>query len=1457
MRTTTRCLMMAAAMAWAGEALAISATGGNVTNDVDGYRTHIFTNSATAGSLVVSESGNLDVLVVAGGGGGSAGGGNGSGAGGGAGGLIYSSSVAVAAGTIPVTVGGGGKGGDTVVTTDRSGGNGTNSVFGSLTAFGGGGAGSYNNISGKNGGSGGGGSYYYPGAGSGTNGQGYAGGLGYGLYSGTTERGGGGGGGAGTAGTNWFGNNGGRGGAGRSLSLSGSAQWYAGGGGGGGAVAGVGGTGGGGSGGISTSINGTKGTPFTGGGGGGAYDGIGIGGAGGAGIVIVRYLLTLPLQVIATNATAIGPTGATLNGKLVGDGSDPTTTVTFCWGYTDGGTSATSGWDKATVLGSTYSQGQTFSLPLIGLLSGSTYVYRCYATNTTGSDWADDVKSVTTIRLPAVTNLGASGTTTVSAWLTGQVTDTGGESPQARFDYWADGSSTTSSVPMGAQDGVFSNRVTGLDPGTLYHVRVAAVNAAGEAVSSVENVQTPAAAFWYVAPVGSGEGTNWATAFTNLQQAVNLCTNAGDTIYVRYGTYTNAVEISLNARPGIRIRGGYAGTSPEPGDKTNAPTILTRDPAINARLLNGNASTVLLDTLILSGGRINENGAGLRFTNGCQVTLQDCTIRNNAIPASPARYGAGLYITNGTLTATGCRFDSNSMTFASWDAYEYGGGAACVSVTSTFVSCSFNGNTMSEQHYDVFGGGLYLSGGGATIRQSTFSGNWVQMGAGASVPKLFGGALYAAGGVSPLTVDGCRFAGNTLVPAAGAGTKRGSAVCVTGAGTEAQFLSCDWSGNGSDLTSEDFWTDATRPILISNNVFRGSGYGAIYKEGAGSLSVVQCLVRRNTGHALRAAAGPLQVLHSTLADNTGWGLTNAAAAVTVRDSIVWGNTAGGISTSGVAVTYTCSQNPLAGTGTITNDPCFAFGYYLSDTNQPMQAVKSPCIDAGSGAAADLGYATRTTRADGQADSGAVDMGCHFTNGLSSFSNAFLYVDAAAGSDGNTGWSPDQALKTVSAALDRVVPAGTIDIASGIYSNGGGGERFPLALDIPSLTVKGAGPAATILDARSTARLLAASGGSLVFSGITFRNGLTVSDNGGGLYFWNCRTVLTNCHFMNNRMNKTNVGLKCGGGIFNGGGSLTVIGCEFRTNSIYWNGSDYTEYVWGGALYSINAAVTIANSLFQGNFASTKHYDCFGGGVALSGGQAVIVGTTFTSNYLYTSGGSSYPNGAALYAYNVAPLTVESSTFMTNFGEANSLGGTFYMGGSVQARILSTVFYRNGSGTRRGDVYLAGGTLAMTNGLVAQTSAGDGVKIAAGTARLINCTFAGNTAYGVNNVAGVATAQNCIAWGNTTRGLTNCPASYCDSQEALAGTGNKSVDPLFVDTTYYHLKSKAGHYANGWFSGGTWAKSSLVSPLIDAGDPASPYDREPDPRGHFINLGAYGNTDVASRSGMPGTMVVIY
>ena len=275
---------------------AATISGGNGTVTSGGFKYHTFTGN---GSLVVSDPGFIQVLLVAGGGaGGDNNGANGNaGGGGGAGGVRYNPSLYVAAGTCTVVVGAGGA---DVPSGSGSNGNDSSIEFSAngqtvkMSAYGGGGGGDQSNRGLSGGCSGGNGDDVTSGA------RpipqldspfilGFAGGPAISALAG-------GGGGAGGNGASGAAVGAGAGGIGTSLfstwglatttgQNSGGTAYYSGGGGGGGFET-SGGLGGGGFG-RRDGANAGNGTANTGGGGGGTEEG-GVSGDGGSGIVIVR-----------------------------------------------------------------------------------------------------------------------------------------------------------------------------------------------------------------------------------------------------------------------------------------------------------------------------------------------------------------------------------------------------------------------------------------------------------------------------------------------------------------------------------------------------------------------------------------------------------------------------------------------------------------------------------------------------------------------------------------------------------------------------------------------------------------------------------------------------------------------------------------------------------------------------------------------------------------------------------------------------------------------------------------------------------------------------------------------------------------------------------------------------------------------------------------------------------------
>ena len=175
---------------------------------------------------------------------------------------------------------------------------------------------------------------------------------------------------------------------------------------------------------------------------------------------------------------------------------------------------------------------------------------------------------------------------------------------------------------------------------------------------------------------GSNDGTSWANAFTDLQDALAASASA-DEIWVAAGTYlpTDTADrtLSFAMKNGVGIYGGFDGTE---------ATRAERDPAANVTILSGDigvpASTAdnsyhvvttdgtvtlssVLDGFSITAGQANGaepdvRGGGM-WMNGGSPTLANLKFVSNF--ASSA--GGGLRVSSGSAAMTNCSFLSNSV----------------------------------------------------------------------------------------------------------------------------------------------------------------------------------------------------------------------------------------------------------------------------------------------------------------------------------------------------------------------------------------------------------------------------------------------------------------------------------------------------------------------------------------------------------------------------------------------------------------------------------------------------------------------------------------------------------------------------------------------------------------------------------------------------------------------------
>lgn len=225
----------------------------------------------------------------------------------------------------------------------------------------------------------------------------------------------------------------------------------------------------------------------------------------------------------------------------------------------------------------------------------------------------------------------------------------------------------------------------------------------------------------------------------------------------------------------------------------------------------------------------------------------------------------------------------------------------------------------------------------------------------------------------------------------------GGGAIASNTGCNPTILNCNFFNNkayyGGAINC--FWGGATiaNCVFDDNHVFGAMADGGAIEVYYADPTIKNCLITNNTadrsGGGVEFYSGNGKMINCTLSGNSaglfGGGLFVASDNPEIYNSIVWDNAPEGIYVWGVTPTieYCDVQGGTGktwfGTGCIDLDPLFVSGarhdYYLSQIASG-QSSNSPCVDTGSGPAADLGLAELSTRRDGAPDEGIVDMGYH-------------------------------------------------------------------------------------------------------------------------------------------------------------------------------------------------------------------------------------------------------------------------------------------------------------------------------------------------------------------------------------------------------------------------------------------------------------------------------------------------
>ena len=348
-----------------------------------------------------------------------------------------------------------------------------------------------------------------------------------------------------------------------------------------------------------------------------------------------------------------------------------------------------------------------------------------------------------------------------------------------------------------------------------------------------------------------------------------------------------------------------------------------------------------------------------------------------------------------------------------------------------------------------------------------------------------------------------------------------------------------------------------------------------------------------------------------------------------------------------------------------------------------------------------------------------------------------------------------------------------------------------------------------------------------------------NSNGRGLRITgtaDTRVVVSNCVFKGNMREpdgSSNTGIGSGSGIFvQTCERIFVDECQFLTNGgrigTYFGGVQC-----GHAMYCKSAPLTLRNSRFAGNIGSVKSDNPYGtrdGGVLrleADGGGSLIENCTWCGNgewlSFQASVGDQAPSmGGAVSIYlsrSTDRVEMRNCTIAYNLSNGTkSPGGLNVVRGRVFLKDSIVYGNRTGSASAGADIDVkATGSLEIDHALLTADDVAHVTEAAEGL---------------IDRKDGVRTGDPLFV------------TSADDYAALLSGT-------FFVSQPYddlaaidVHLLSSAGYWLN---DGSVGPATSLKSPAIDRGNVNSAFDREPDPNGSRVNLGAYGNTYQASKS----------
>lgn len=699
----------------------------------------------------------------------------------------------------------------------------------------------------------------------------------------------------------------------------------------------------------------------------------------------------------------------------------------------------------------------------------------------------------------------------------------------------------------------------------------------------------------------------------------------------------------------------------------------------------------------------------------------------------------------------------------------HGGGGIMMS-NGTVRLCAIQNNTNSTTSSYAIGGGIFMAGG--LVSQCVIVSNVASM---TGTREARGAGICVTGG----TVERCLIAGNSLVS--------GKSVPCYGGGV---YVS------GGTVRNCLVVRNTAAPAYAEDNNL--SACAGVYLGGSGK--VLNCTIARNAmlaGHGVGMLMVGGSVTNSIVYHNT---LTQNPADVFPVEANVF--------MTGGSFAYSCSTPLMPGTNNIAGDPLFAD----AEVDDYRLLPGSPCLDAGTNIlpTVSVDYDGNVRPQDGNGDTIARhDMGayeaepinagvlrCGFaapTNtSLEALNAVFTATVAGTETNGLTYWwdfTADgtndiggEAATSVSnrygygsyavrltVSNDQGLAAtclrgAYVKVAPAVVYVGAGGNSDTAPYEEPAKAASNLQAAINwSLAMETTGTVVSVSNGTYrIGDQVLLSKGVTVRGSGGA-----ANTVLLQTNLQGRVLYITD---GAAGAVVE---DLTLTGGKAVSGALI----GATSYGAGLRMH----AGTVRNCVISNNASSVRDAD--GGGVYMAGGTLLncrVVNNSAQGTY----NGEGFGGGIYMDTGCVERCVVMSNTISTT--ASGSSYGNLYGAGVYMAKGLLQNTLISGNMATNGDPNKASATR------------GGGLFLASGTA--VNCTIADNSLnpvgmgggyYGAGAVTNAIVYFNLVGAGadNTvTNGGTFC---FACTTPAIAGPGNISDDPQFINHTNGNYRLAAG------------------------------------------------------------------